>query len=606
MIRSAQIVFLTLMLVLPGIAFIHIWPLNSAIPDGLVLSLSGILFSLALLRGAAAGELRFSALVFCPLGLIIPLVISHLIADVVLHASLNWLIISLVLASLMVIVAEQFDGCRNEYQRFVARVLMIAGLVYAGFALLQHFGVVAYLMGLPAPNIGRLKGAWQQPNLTTSTLWVTFFAAVYVTRCNKKLIGIFAFSIFIGAALAFAASRLNFLLLPFALALGGYLLRSKKSELFIQGRQLIVGAVVILISLILLPELVKPLESQLVSSGWVKEANNVSLFDRGASDRPRVMEHLKIAASLNQWTFTDWVFGQGAGQYGVFSYQQPVIALGEAGRGQGAWLHSHNLFSMIFVEAGLFGLLVLVLLVGVVFYTGWRHRASAWFVPGFGGLGVIFAHSLVEYPLWYPWYLIVAVLLAVPWFITRKVSVTSPWLFSTAGIAALIVVVGLTLNLSGQVKVILETAVSSDSSESTYRRLALLSNDGLLGPFAVLTRYRRFSPETVNLEWQLKEVRRISEWRPLDLVQLREVTLLLMMREVEEACERANETVLRFPAAGPIILEKASLLQEIGEQEMAGLSRCVRNALGVWGETIESMTEKNNYLQGVGDVERPD
>lgn len=593
MIRSVQIILLFLLLLLPGVTFLHVWPLNSLLPDGGTLLVVSILFALTLIRAAGLRELPFSTLVLLPLVMLVPLLVSQLAINVVLQTTLNWIIVSLVLTALLVIVADQFRSSNADFQSLLARGLVVAGGLYALVALVQHYGLLAQLADLPAPDAGRLRGAWQQPNLTTSTLWVSLFAVVYVNRDNRNLGGMIAFSLLVGATLALAASRLNVVLVPFALAISGWLLWSRKAHHSAQGRQLVAGTLVVLVCLFVVPEISAPLEQELAKAGWIGEGKGVSLIERRTTDRPRVMELLKIANSLEGWSIKEWLFGQGAGQYGTFSYQQPVVPFRGAG-GQGAWLHSHNLFSMIFVETGLLGLLTLLVIVGILFFNVWQQRHTAWGVSALGGLGVIFVHSMVEYPLWYPWYLAVATLLAVPLFRTRKVSVTSPWLFSTAGVAALMVIAGLTWNLGGQARTILETAVRNDASEMAYRRLALLANDGLLGPYAVLAKYRRFSPETTNLDWQLREVRRISEWRPLDVVQLREVTLLLMMGKLDSACTKAHEIVQRYPTAGPIVLEKAVLIKRMDAPQLARLSGCVEEALQVWGETLESMQKKND------------
>jgi len=593
LIRSIQVSLIFILLLLPGISFVHIWPLNSLFPDGGTLLVVSVLFALTLIRVAALRELPFSTAVLFPLVMLAPLLASHLATDLLLETTLNWMAISLVLTALLVIVAEQFRSSGADFQSLIARALMVTGVVYAVFALIQHYGLLAQLVDLPAPDAGRLKGAWQQPNLTTSTLWVTLFGAAYVNRSNKKMTCVVAFSLLIGAVLALAASRMNLVLVPFALIISGWLLWSSKTDESTQGRNLLAGTMVILVCLLVVPAISAPLERELAEAGWIGEGEGVSLLERPATDRARVMEFLKIANSLEEWSLKEWLFGQGVGQYGKFSYQQPVVPLRGAG-GQGAWLHSHNLFSMIFVETGMLGLIALLVIVVTLVYTVWQRRNTAWGVPALGGLGVIFAHSMVEYPLWYPWYLVVAILLAAPLFRTRKVSVTSPWLFSVAGVAVLVVVAGLAWNLGTQARTILETAVRVDSDEESYRHLALLSNDGLLGPYAVLAKYRRFSPERVNLDWQLREVRRISEWRPLDVVQLREVTLLLMMGKMENACKKAREVVQRYPAAGPIVLEKAGMMKAVDDSEVARLSGCVEEALQIWGETLATMQQKNN------------
>ncbi|WP_420389140.1 Wzy polymerase domain-containing protein [Marinobacter sp.] len=592
MIRSVQVNLLFLLLLLPGFTFLHIWPLNSLLPDGGTLLVVSILFALTLIRAAGLRELPFSLLALLPLAMLLPFLISHLANDVVLRTPINWAIISLVLTALLVIVAEQLRYSNTGFQSLLARGFMVSGGIYALFALVQHYGLLAQLADLPAPDAGRLKGGWQQPNLTTSTLWVTLFAAAYVNRNKNNLVAMVTFSLIVGATLALAASRLNVVLVPFALAISGWLLWSKRTDHSVQGRQLVSGTLVVLVCLFAVPEISAPLEQELVKEGWIGKGNSVSLIERRTTDHPRVNEFFKIANSLESWSVKEWLFGQGVGQYGTFSYHQPVVPL-KGAVGQGAWLHSHNLFSMILVEIGLLGLLTLSVIIGILLYTVWQQRHTEWGIPAIGGLGVVFVHSMVEYPLWYPWYLVVTILLAVPLFRARRVSVTSPWLFSTAGGAALVVIAGLAWNLGGQARTILETAVRNDTSEIAYRRLALLANDGLLGPYAVLAKYRRFSPETINFDWQLSEARRISEWRPLDVVQLREVTLLLMMGKLDLACTAAREIAQRYPATGPIVLEKAILIKRMDASQLANLSGCVEEGLQVWGETLESMQKKN-------------
>ena len=280
MIRSVQVNLLFLLLLLPGFTFLHIWPLNSLLPDGGTLLVVSILFALTLIRAAGLRELPFSLLALLPLAMLLPFLISHLANDVVLRTPINWAIISLVLTALLVIVAEQLRYSNAGFQSLLARGFMVSGGIYALFALVQHYGLLAQLADLPAPDAGRLKGGWQQPNLTTSTLWVTLFAAAYVNRNKKNLVAMVTFSLIVGATLALAASRLNVVLVPFALAISGWLLWSKRTDHSVQGRQLVSGTLVVLVCLFAVPEISAPLEQELVKEGWIGKGNSVSLIER--------------------------------------------------------------------------------------------------------------------------------------------------------------------------------------------------------------------------------------------------------------------------------------------------------------------------------------
>jgi len=66
-----------------------------------------------------------------------------------------------------------------------------------------------------------------------------------------------------------------------------------------------------------------------------------------------------------------------------------------------------------------------------------------------------------------------------------------------------------------------------------------------------------------------------------------------MMGEIDQACDKTREMVQRYPSAGPIILEKAVRIKKVDTTEVARLSLCVKDALQVWGETLESMRERN-------------
>jgi len=82
----------------------------------------------------------------------------------------------------------------------------------------------------------------------------------------------------------------------------------------------------------------------------------------------------------------------------------PTIAVFAAEQHYGFIQHAHNLVFQLAAETGVAGLLVLFVSLGVWLY-GLRHAkldAAHWW--GHAALGVLAIHSLLEYPLWYTYF----------------------------------------------------------------------------------------------------------------------------------------------------------------------------------------------------------
>jgi len=115
----------------------------------------------------------------------------------------------------------------------------------------------------------------------------------------------------------------------------------------------------------------------------------------------------------------------------------------------------------------------------------------------------------------------------------------------------------------------------------------------LMGPYAVLRKYRDFAPESTNIDWQLLEVRKMKAWQPRDLVVLREFSLLILKQDMLEACKVAEQSAYRYPHSGPIMLDHSLLADTLSPAQIAEIANCIEKGLAPRGETIQSMQKKN-------------
>jgi hypothetical protein len=246
------------------------------------------------------------------------------------------------------------------------------------------------------------------------------------------------------------------------------------------------------------------------------------------------------------------------------------------------------------VELGLTGLLVLIVFVLMIGWQLLRKPITPHSFLSAGALGLLFIHSNLEFPLWYPWFLFLAFMLVAPIFPVWAVRSDVSFLKPAVGLVIMLMTVALIVNVGSQYRTIAEVAMNPEPDENDYNSLGYLANDSLMGPYAILRRYYDFAPAASNLEWQLREVRRVKAWQSRDLVMMREFSLLALQGNVGAACSVARQTAYRYPQSAPIMLEHAMLAKNLKPDEVVKLAECIETGLEPRGETIPSMEQKNN------------
>lgn len=583
--------------------FPHEWPLGTALADGAGLLWGGLLLGLLWYRNTE-NSIAISPLFYAAIAWLVIIVISVLANTFSQSSAWVWhvvyasfaLAVVLATSELMVLVG------RKTFVSTLINALYWGVLIFTVISLAQYYGLLKTLQPWLNHSSYRLTGLWEQPNLTSTMIWVGVASACFKYARQEAGITFFASVLVFGLALALAASRTSWLMaVAFVLLAAWGWLPKWRGDDAQQVRKNMMAAVGVIVVLLLVA-----LPVQTAVGTWLYEQGWISSFQAGlnlterdiAPDSARVNELRKLVAALPELSVKQWLLGVGPGQYSLFSspldYTLPVEAIGNQ-----TWTHSHNIFTMFFVEYGLLGVIFLLAVFGLLAFEALRHRFEYERFFLILGLAILFIHSNLEYPLWYAWFLFLFVVFATALLPTKQVQLKAEvQVKKRLSLLVLAVTVLLSLSLVLQYQRILSAKKASATDVAAYQSLLFMTDNSLMGPYATLVRFRKFAPEAGAFTEQMAEVEQMLAWQPRDMVMVRKYSLHLLMRDYKAACEQAELTAFRFPRSGPIMLEHVQLLGQVPKYNQKQIEACVINGLAKRGETLESAEEKNKeYLE---------
>lgn len=591
------VVALLFFVLIPCVALFEVWPVSTGLTSGLTLLFIGAFLGGTL--GRQRGRtLNYNAAIFFFFALTASLVLSVINGSYSLDASWRWYLIALIVCLFTLLAASELKAIDpRRFHNVLSRCLWLGCFVYAALSVLKYYGLFFFFFSVGEPSKTQLAGLWGQPNLTTTACWLGLLSGA--VSLPDRYRGLWWLSIIVfGWTLACAASRMSWLMTAglLLLAVVSGLPRFRTSETRSSRQALMKGVTIVLFLLFLVPPVNQAIREVMVELNLLERDRSVSLIDRETfKDSARKTELTKIVSEVENFSLQEWVTGIGPGNYPKFSYQAD-LSIPPEGIVAGTWSHSHNLFTMLLVEFGLVGVSVAVVFVFFIAYLGLRSSIDLPRFFSIGALGLLFIHSNLEFPLWYLWFLILFCLLLTNLFDVREYRGESSWLKPALGLTGMAMIVALVINTGSQYSRVVQVAMDSDRDRSDFQALSILANDSLMGPFAILRKYRDFAPESSNIEWQLREVRRIKAWNPKDLVVLREFSLLVLGGDITSACKVAKEVAYRYPNSAPIMLDHILLVEGLPAADIAGLLNCIEAGLAGRGETILSMQKKNESL----------
>ncbi|WP_336367063.1 Wzy polymerase domain-containing protein [Marinobacter sp. C2H3] len=508
------------------------------------------------------------------------LTISFTVNEYSLRASGLWVLIYWFVGLASIVWFSRLSTLFSE-QKLVTALAAIFAILLVLQALLgvaKFYGMLR-VYGIDEAGSSRLPGLINQYNLTASAVMIGAISVIYLNI--RGLVGTF----FTGVLLYFAAVTeiltdtrsviLYIAVVLITLAMSWSNSRGDESV----ARKFKVLGLTITASVVLAFGSIGAIDSAMRYAGPTELARPG--VDQAASTRDfsdlgiRLAEAKKIAAGIGDHA----IFGVGPDNYSSYSYQWDDLITD--GRHPGMLpTHSHNIFTMVFAEEGLLGLLVLA--AAIIFTTYFvlkSPKTAEWFWKA-SLLGVIFVYSNVEYPLWYLQYLVVflgVVSLVLPGL---KFNLTSRSISVSTSVATLVVMFGLGYNLINGYWALIHAGGKDVWDAETIRDVRAWQSDSLLGPYAELLIYQRILPDEGAYDRDLERVDKMSHWRPHNLVQARKIELLVLKGESEKACKVATKAIRIFPSVYVKLKADLPLIHQYRQVDVSGVEECIERIYG--------------------------
>jgi len=233
------------------------------------------------------------------------------------------------------------------------------------------------------------------------------------------------------------------------------------------------------------------------------------------------------------------LLGVGIGQFAWNNFQLlPVL---QPSGIVGLYNNAHNLVFQIAAEAGIAGLLALLLPLGVWLYGLRRSKFDEAHWWGYAILGVLAIHSLLEYPLWYTYFVAIAAVLLGALDETR-------YRLELRNIGRLSVVAILVLGMISLMQLMrgyhnleqvyeIRSATNMDESNSKLLRDKLVSAHGgsLLTPYIELIMSTLIEVNDDHLREKLAVNTRVMHFVPISSVVYRQALLLAQNNQLDQA-----------------------------------------------------------------------
>jgi O-antigen ligase len=552
----ASILLTGLAWTLPFLQPYHRFPLTSFYSEWLAFAL-GLAAALPLLGRNAWRDAAVPLIALAPLGLAALLTLQVALDRVPYAEQAFTAGLYLLWAALMAVLGHVLGRrmALDSIAGTLAWFLLVGGLVHALIGLVQHYHISTPFDFMVASK----KWAAVYGNLGQSNHY-----AAYITLSLASVVYLYGRGHLAGAiasvcaalylvVLALAGSRSSWLYLAMLMGFALVLYRLRRD---VASRRLVVFACWLLPGFIAADRLVTlpflmPEESLLT----VTSAEN--LFQMASGIRPRLV----LWSEAWQMFLAAPVLGAGFGQFAWhhFLYQ---AAYG-APAASGLFNHSHNIVLQLLAETGIAGALIIVgaVLAWVAGLRRVRFDLEWWWLLAL--LAVIGIHSLLEYPLWYSYFLGPAALL-LGLGAQRSLSVR----FSGAVRAAVAVVL-----LAGCVNLVAVIPAYRDferlvfragprapqpsSDEAFAQALMTVHSEPLLRPYVELAIAYGVSVDPERLGDRLALVTRAMHFVPVEVVVYRQALLLALAGDADAARAQLERSLRVYPS------ERAAVVAEL-------------------------------------------
>lgn len=273
--------------------------------------------------------------------------------------------------------------------------------------------------------------------------------------------------------------------------------------------------------------------------------------------------------------------GVGFGQFGWHHFQ--LVPTLHPDNISGLYNNAHNLIFQLAAETGSVGLLALFGALGMWLYGVQRcHASSSGAAPdaahwwGYAALGVLAIHSLVEYPLWYIYFIAIAAILLGALDETH-------YRLELRNIGRIVVLAAILLGLASlmqlrtgyqQLKDTLAirpvSGHEAEAAQRTRNGLLAVYAGTLLAPYAELLMSSLIEVNDEHLKEKLEMNTRVMHFVPTGAVVYRQALLLAQANQPEQAKAVLEQAIWSYPEDA-VMRRKLSALAEKDPAHFAAL-----------------------------------
>ena len=552
----ASVLLIGLAWTLPFLQPWHRFPLTAFYSEWLAFAL-GLAAALALLHRKSWQATPPPVVAIAPVGLIVVLGLQAALGRMPYAEQALTATLYLLWASLLMVLGQAIrrELGMTPVATTLAWFLLAGGVISALVGLLQH-----YQISTPFDSLVGRKAALQvygnlgQPNHFAAYLTLSLASTTYLFSC-RRLHGALAagcVALFL-LLLALAGSRSTWLYLGALIVLAVLLHRLRRDD---ASRRIVVFACWLLPGfiaaqwLVTLPFMVPEEGPQMMTSAE-------RLFQMASGIEPR----LQLWGEAWEMFLSAPFLGVGLGQFAWYHFLHQAAT--GAAAAPGVYNHSHNVVMQLLAETGALGASVIVgaVLLWLMDLRRARFGLEAWWLLAL--LSVIGIHSLLEYPLWYAYFLGVAALLL-------GLGAERAFVLRLAGAARAVVGLGIIagwLNLIGVLSPYREFERLVFSSEQRSppaveeqdfaRALANAHREPLLVPYVELAVAYGITPSMDKLTDKLELTTRAMHFAPVDVVVYRQALLLALAGSGEAARAQLERSLRVYPE------ERAAVVAEL-------------------------------------------
>jgi O-antigen ligase len=479
-------------------------------------------------------------------------------------------------ATLLMVLGGRLRDCFGLAK--LAQVLAIFLLIGAGLnaliGVLQHFQWHTPLDNVIAADTGILYGNLAQHNHYADYIAMGLISLGLLFQQGKlKMVYVAGLAALLLFVMTLSASRSSWLYLLMMCGLAWWLARRDAAL-----RPLLRYSLSLIAGFGLMHFVVQlPFMAGVSSTDTLERMPSLFNNDAGASSTVWMKFYMWHEAWL-MFTQSPWL-GVGFGQFAWHHFQLlPVLRVNYI---SGLYNNAHNLIFQLAAEAGIGGLLALFGSLGIWFYGIRRVTLTAAHWWGYSLLGVLAIHSLLEYPLWYAYFLAVAAILLGAFDETRyRLELHRIGRVSMLAILLLGLVTLIQLR-SGfqQLKHTLALRSASGSVAATYPliRAGLIAahDQQLLAPYAEMYMLSYTEVNADHIKQKLALGSNVMHFLPIAPVVYRQALFLAQDGQLAQAEQLFEQAIWSYPGNG----EAHLLLEGLAQKDPAHFSALLEFAV---------------------------